>query len=281
MPKKRPPTPLDHASKLRYDLIEWHKLTQKEITETSKNGISFLVHAVKYGHWINLPPKLKEFSLIQPSIGQDKIIHLIAEQDRVRTIPKNLVTQELLSLKGNAGNSVYHLLAQEDRAHHIDKSLWTKKALTLKSNNGHTPLHCLVQCHPELLPEDITLEDILIQDNDGDSALYMWAQGSHWSKIPDKFLTKQTLGLKVDYGGFETIIDHIAENFKNNLVLGSSNLIAPLNIKMKKILSKVNDKTLHSLGKDGNPDLAKLISGELAKRKLVKELSQSKQFLEV
>ena len=281
MPKHRLPTPLDHASKLRYDLIKWHKLTQKEITERDKKGISFLMHIVSYGHWTNLPPKFKEFSLTQPATGEDKIIHLMARNGKLNTIPKEFITEKLLSLKGNEEESVYHLLAQENYPHHIDKSLWTKKALTLTSYDDCTPLHAIVRYQPELLPKDITLADLLLPNKDEETPIYMWARGSHWSEIPDKFLTKKTLELKVGYGNFETIVHHICENFKNDMVLKSPEFITPLSIKMKKILSKINDKILHSLGKDKNPDLAKYVGNELAKRKLVKELSQSEQCLEI
>lgn len=281
MKRKRPLSPLDHASKLRYDLIEWNKLTEKDITESDKKGVSFLMHIVKYGHWTNLPPKLKEFSLTQPAIGKDKIIHLMAREGKINTIAKEFITEDLLSLKGNKGDSVYYVLAQENYANHIDKSLWTRQALTLKSNNGHTPLHFLVQCHPELLPDDITLEDMLIQDNEGDSALYMWARGSRWSEIPDKFLTKKTLELKVGYGDFETLMHHIANRFKNDQVLYRTNHNNPLDTKMKKILAKVSDKLLHSLFKNEDPSLSRHLNAELAKRKMVKELSQSEQYLEI
>jgi hypothetical protein len=255
MPKKRPPTPLEHASKLRYDLIEWHKLTQKEITERDKKGISFLMHIVSYGHWTNLPPKLKEFSLTQPAHGDDKIIHIMARNGKLNTIPTEFITEGILSLEGNKKESVYHLLAQENYAHHIDKSLWTKKALTLASYDDCTPLHTLVQYQPELLAEDITLDDLLLPNKDGETPLYMWARGSHWSELPDKFLTKETLELKVGYGNFETIVHHICERFKNDTVLKSPEFMMHLKIKMKKILSKIDDKILNSLRKDGNPDL--------------------------
>ena len=281
MRKKKLPTPLDHATKLRYDLIEWHKLTQNDITEVDAKGSSFLTLAVIYGHWTNLPPKLKEFSLTQPAQGDDKIIHLMARKGKVNTIPKEFITDQLLSLKGNKGESAYHILAQENYANHIDKSLWTKKALTLKSNNGSLPLHSIVQCSPELLPEDITLEDILMQDNDGDSALYLWARGQRWDQIPDKFLTRQTLELKVGYGAFETLMHHIAHRFKNDQVLWGTNYNNPLDTKMKKLLAKVSDKLLSSLLKDEDPSLSRHLKAELAKRKMVKELSKSEQYLEI
>jgi len=281
MPKRRPPTPLEHASKLRYDLIEWHKLTQKEITERDKKGISFLMHIVSYGHWTDLPPKFKEFSLTQQTTGEDKIIHLMAKNGKLNTIPKEFITERLLSSKGNKEESVYHLLAQENYSHHIDKCLWTKKALILTSYDGCTPLHTLVRYQPELLPEDITLGDLLLPNKDEETPLYMWARGSHWSEIPDNFLTKQTLELKVGYGNYETIAHHTCESFKNDTVLKSPEFIMPLKIKIKRILSKINDKILHSLKKDGNPDLTKLISSEVAKRKMVKELSQSEQCLKI
>jgi len=285
MPKTKPPiklpTPLTNASNLRYDLIEWHKLTQEEVTETDNKGISFLMHIVSYGYWSDLPPKFKQFSLTQPAHGDDKIIHLIAKQGKLNALPKEFITEELLSLKGNKGESVYHLLAQENYSHHIDKHLWSRKALTLPSSNNSTPLHTVVQCQPKLLPEDITLTDLLSPNKDEETPIYLWARGPHWSKIPNKFLTKQTLELKVGYGNFETIVHHICERFKNDMILKSPKLMAPLNIKMKKILAQVSDKMLHSLGKDKNPDLAKYIKGELAKRKLVRELSQSEQYLEI
>ena len=281
MRKNRLPTPLDRAAKLRYDLIEWHKLTQKEITERDKKGFSFLMHIISYGHWTNLPPKFKEFSLTQPATDEDKIIHLMARNGKLNTIPKKFITEEMLSLKGNKKESVYHLLAQENYPHHIDESLWTRKALTLTSYDDCTPLHSLVQYQPKLLPKDITLEDLLLPNIDGETPLYMWARSSHWSEIPDKFLTKKTLELKVGYGEFETLTHHLAERFKNDRILKSAENMGPINLKMKQILSKINDTLLHSLLKNEDPCLAKYIKGELAKRRMVKELSQSEQYLEI
>lgn len=281
MRKKKPLTPLDHASKLRYDLIEWYKLTEKDLTEKDKKGIFFLMHIIKYGHWTNLPPKLKEFSLTQPAIGKDKIIHLMAREGKVNTIPEEFITEELLSLKGNNGDSVYYVLAQEGYADHIDKSLWTRKALTTPAYDGYTPLHALVQHKPELLPEDITLDDLLQPNGDGEIPLYSWVRRSHWVKIPDKFLTRKSLELKVGREDFETLAHKIAERFKHDQALKSPKDMGPLDLKMKKILTKLSDKHLQSLGKDEDPSLSGHLNAELAKRKMIKELSQSEQCLEI
>jgi hypothetical protein len=281
MHNKTPQTPLDHAAKLRYDLIQWDKLTQQDITKRDKKGTSFLMHIVNYGHWTNLPPKLKEFSLTQPTWRDDKLIHQMAKQGKANTIPKELVTEELLALKGNEGESAYHLLAQETYANHIDKSLWTRKTLTLTSHAGRTPLHSIVQYQPELLPEDITLDDLLLKNRDEETPIYLWARGSLWAEIPDKFLTKQTLELKVGYGDFETLMHHIANRFKNDQVLYGTNYNNPLDTKMKKLLCRIGNNLLQSLGKDEDPSLSRHLNAELAKRKMIKELSQSEQCIEI
>jgi len=281
MQKDDLPKKLHHITNLRYDLIAWDKLTQEKLTELDKKGVSVLTHIVTHNVWKNLPPELKEFSLTQPAQGDDKIIHLMARKGKVKTIPKELITEELLSLKGNNGNSVYHVLAQESYADHIDPKLWTKKALTLTANEGYTPLHIIAQYRPELLPKDIALSDLLLEDKDKDTPLYRWARGSRWSEIPDKFLTRETLEMKVGYGDFETIMHHLAVKFKCDQVLKSPKDITPLDIKMKKMLAKIGDELLASLSKNEGPSLSRHIKAEIAKRKMVKELPQSEQSLEI
>lgn len=215
MRKKKILTPLDCAVKNRYDLIEWHKLTKEDITQTNSNGVSLLVGIVGDGQWTNLPPKLKEFSLTQPKgpSGNEKIIHLMTRQGKIDTIPTSLITKDLLSLKGARGESVYHILTDCKYTDQIEKSLWTREALTLTSDDGTTPLHKIAPHKPKLLPDDITIEDLLLKNKDGDTPLYMWVTEGEWLEIPDKFLTRNTLGLHISFKTPRVLMHYLAFAF--------------------------------------------------------------------
>jgi len=259
---------------------DWNKITKEELLESDGNH-SFLHYVILHDHWEKLPEDLKEFSLYQNNDGNnEKIIHLMARLGKVETISKNLLTHDLLSLKNKEGETVYHILANTNYVNHIPKEMWTKKTLTIPNNFGITPLHAFARFNCTLIPKDITLEDLLLKDHNGDSPLCLWIHVSRWEKIPDKFFTKKTLELKVGQGKFETIMHHIAERFKEDQVRKSTEDLASLDIRIKKMLSKVSGKLLTSLFRKDSPELSKHIKKEMTRR-IVKGLSSKEQSIEI
>lgn len=256
----------------------WGTLTKKDLTE--KNGDhSFLYYLLLHNHWEKLPHKLKKFSLTQISSKEEKIIHLMARTGKVKTIPKELLTHEVLSLKGEFGDSVYHTLAEMGYTYHIPQELWTRKSLTLPNNSGATPLHTIAQFNPTSIPKDITLNELLVKSNDGQTPLMAWASGPNWHVIPDKFITRETLAMP--HGKDNTIFEVISNLYKldhHNSLLRHKKTLEK---KFKKILMKADDSSIETLCENPNPTLRKPARQEASKRKLVSELSQSEQCLEI
>ena len=259
-------------------IADWGKLTKEDLIEKDGNH-SFLHYVILHDHWAKLSKELKEFSLIQTNDGDEKIIHLMVRMGKVKTIPEDLLTHELLSSKGPIGNSVYHTLTEWGYIHDVPKKLWTQKSLTLPNNYGVTPLHNLLQFNCDILPESITLNDLLIKANDGQTPLLTWANSLNWSKIPDKFLTKETLAMPD--GKNNTILYIIARTYQTELANSVFNNKKTLEGKFRNILNKANDTSIENLCDEPDPILHKPAKQEASKRKLVKELSQSEQCLEI
>jgi hypothetical protein len=260
------------------DIADWDKLTKEDLIEKDGNH-SFLHYVILHDHWAKLSKELKEFSLTQTNDGDEKIIHLMVRMGKVKTIPEDLLTHELLSSKGPDGNSVYHTLTEWGYIHDVPKKLWTQESLTLPNNSGVTPLHNLLQFNCDMVPESITLNDLLLKANDGQTPLLSWANSPNWAKIPDKFLTKETLAMPDNKGNtvFSIITILYVTDHHNNLLRHKETLEK----KFKNILTKVNNNSIEKLCGDPDPILHKPARQEASKRKLVKELSQSEQSLEI
>lgn len=349
---KQPPnqSPLSLATAGQYAKIQWEKLTENDVLETSSTGHNILHHAARQGYWKRIPKHLKDkkywkeskngttvlisafqgedqswidkkslttkdilkqnergesvatlsaksgrfyllpkeivtLEVLQQEISNedyDTVLHKLARSRQLSAIDKNLLTEKILSAKGNYGESIYHIAADDNAPESIPKQLWTRTTVTLQADTGVTPLHHLCQYDYTLIPKDITLEDILIPTNTGSTPLHCWATTQNWHKIPDKFLTQKTLELKAEYEAspIESILkqfSHAYLKFRNGLAKRDINI----ENKFKNILSKIKEETLKELLKTKEKVLFPLIKQEIGKRKLFKELNNKKQSLEI
>ena len=257
---------------------DWDKITKEELLESDGNH-SFLHYVVLHDHWKKLPHKLKEFSLYQNNDGNnEKIIHLMARIGKVKTIPNDLITHDLLSLKNKGGETVYHFLAHLGYVHHIPQEMWTRNALTLPNDSGETPLHTITKFNSNVIPKDITLDDLLLKNEHGQTPLRSWADSSNWHQIPDKFITQETLNLP---HGNITMFDTIIHLYKIDVDNSLHRHRKALENKFKKILRKANDNDIEKLCEDPDPILHNPAKQEASKRKLVRKLSQSEQSLDI
>jgi hypothetical protein len=181
----------------------------------------------------------------------------------------------MLSAKGNYGETIYHILAHDNVPEMLPKKLWTRSAVTLQADSGITPLHHLCQYDWCLVPKDITLDDLLIKTTTGSTPLHCWAAAQTWHRIPNAFLTKETLELEAEYE--VTPIESIMKQFGNlNLRVRNGLIERDKNIenKFRSILSKISERTLKDLLSTKEKSLVTFIKEEMSKRKISKTLKK-------
>ncbi len=350
MKEKPKQSPLSLATAGRYAQIEWEKLTEKDVLETSATGHTVLHHAARQGYWNRVPKKLQDkkywkeaengttilisayqgeyqewidkkslttkdilkqnengqsvailaawqgrfyllpkeiitLEVLQQKISKednDTILHKLAWSRQLSAIDKKFLTEDILSSKGNYGETIYHILANENTTGEIPKELWTKTALTLQADMGVTPLHYICQHDCSLIPKDITLKDLLIPTNTGCTPLHCWAGTQKWYEIPDKFLTTKTLELKSEYEAppFESIIKQFG-NLDLRTRSGLSERNKCIEDKFKTMLGKLHEKTLNGLVNTTEKNLLPFIKQEVSKRKIFKDLNRKNQNIEI
>lgn len=265
--------------------IDKRSLTTQDILKQNERGESVATLSAKSGRFYLLPKEIITLEVLQQEISNedyDTVLHKLARSRLLSVIDKKLLTEKMLSAKGNYGETIYHVAADDNVPEVIPKHLWTKTTVTLQADSGVTPLHHLCQYDWTLIPKDITLEDILIPTTTGSTPLHCWATTQNWHRIPDKFLTKETLELKAEYE--TTPIESIIKQF-GNLNLRVRNDIAEQDIvienKFKNVLSKISDKTLNELVNTKEKNLLPFIKRELGKRRVFKELANKTQSLEI
>jgi ankyrin repeat protein len=259
-------------------------LTTRDILKQNERGESVATLAAKSGRFYLLPKEIVTLEVLQQEISNedyDTVLHKLARNRQLSAVDKKLLTEDILSAKGNYGETIYHIIT-DDNVTVIPKTLWTKEAITLQADSGVTPLHYLCQYDWTLIPKNITLKDILIPTTTGSTPLHCWANTQGWHRIPDKFLTKETLELKSEYEAtpIESIIKQFSNTylkFRNGLAERDQNI----ENKFKNVLSKVNDKTLNELVNTKEKNLLPFIKQEINKRKLFKELASKNQSLEI
>lgn len=265
-----------------HDWVNKKSLTTEDLLKKNKVGQSIATLLASSKMFSEIPKNIITKAVLLTPIAEkryDKLIHLLAQSGQVPAVPEELLTEELLNFKGQQGYTVFHVLAENNYTDDIDPKFWTIKNLTLKSQDKTTPLHTIAQYKPHLLPKDITIKELTLRNEYGFTPIHAWARGRNWREIPDKFLTKESLELKDNYS--TKLVYQITEKFKTDEAIAPTKINAMLNSKIKKILTKVEDKTLHSLATDGNSKLAKHVKGEMAKRKILKELSYSEHNIEI
>jgi hypothetical protein len=203
-------------------------------------------------------------------------LHRLARKGHLPLVPKIFLTEEILSSKGKYGESIFHILSESDNYEDISPEKWTKSAMTLKADNGVTTLHHICHHNPSLISEDITLDDMLSEADKGATPLYLWASSKQWHKIPDKFLTIESLEYEVDF--LDSPLQLMIRGYE--LALKYSHKIPEETSKFKRILSKISDRTLNKLSNKGCVVIP-LVKKEILRRKVVKELSKNEKSMEI
>lgn len=265
--------------------VDKKSLTTKDILKQNDNGQSVGTLTAKTGFFHLLPKEIITLEVLQQEISQedyDTILHKLARNRQLSVVDKKFLTENILSAKGNYGESIYHIVAEDNVPESIPKHLWTRSAVTLQANTGITPLHHLCAYGWSSIPKDITLEDLLIPTNNGSTPLHCWAASQGWHKIPDKFLTNATLELKAEYetSPIESIVKQFGSiylRFRKGLAEKDKNI----ENKFKRVLSKISEKTLKGLLTTNEKIVIPLIKQEMGKRRLFKELDSKQQYIEI
>jgi hypothetical protein len=277
--------PIDLISKRDYDNIPWDKLTTQDLLKENSQGLCFAAIAAKRGVFFHLPKKIITEEILTQDVSSDqydKIIHLLTRSEQVRTIPKKLLTEKLLSTQGDYGDSCYHILAQDNNAMFIPDGLWTRTALTLQNNSGETPLHDICENDCEAIPKEITLEDLLIKSNTGITPLHTWANSASWTKIPNEYLTRKTIELPMGETRL-TLLNCLVEQYENQKESpwASKSDIELMDNKMKKILSLTSDKNIKSLSNRKESHVVPLAKQEIGKRMIMKKISEAEKGIQI
>jgi hypothetical protein len=215
-------------------------------------------------------------SLTGTKKGKDLLIHQIARHGQISVIPKEELSTEILSIKGDLEESVFHIIARLQKAYDIPKEFWTKETLTLKTPSGVTPLQTIASITQEM-PNDITLEDMLHKDNVGETPLHSWARSFNCINIPNKFLTRETLKLKGAYK--ESLLKILTNSFFEGYFNPEEDKI--MSSKIAHCLSLTSDKDLDKLKREGAVKLFPLLTNEMIKRKIIKTIGKEENSIEI
>jgi hypothetical protein len=248
--------------------IIFEDLCEKDLLTTNKDGESIVLWALKNGVFEHIPKKCitKNVLLLNIPNSNEQIIHILAKERSFNYIPKEVLTEELLSQKGRNGDCVYHLLAKQGTIKQLPKELLTKRALTLKADNGWTPLHTIAGTTPFIIPDCITLDDLLIPSNDNTTPLESWAMGPRWMDIPDKYLYMKTLLMKDDRGICPLDCFVKCYEYECNHHKDKAQKYKP---KIKSIFSKIPNNELHKLKSHQCKEIREISDSEISKREMM------------
>jgi hypothetical protein len=260
-----------------------------------KEGGAMVLYSIMHHTFSTLPKKsITQKVLLQKSTKDGipminllaQVAHSIPDLKRnnpFKNIPKEVLTEELLSTRGDNEESVYHELADSKILYLLPKELITRKALLLNSKIHGTVLHKVAMNEAHLIPEDITLDDILTKDNVNFTPLHCWVCSNHWADIPERFLTKESIGVRNMDGC--SPFDYILERFKQDKSYGSWDHDIKAKAKVKTLLNLIDHRQLNHLSSNSeytsNPTLKILVNQEITKRKVLEELSKNEQSIEI
>jgi hypothetical protein len=280
-----PMKPVDLISKLEYDKIKWELLTTKDLLSRNSRGISFATIAAKRGIFCKIPKGIITKEVLTQNTSDDecdKVIHKLTRSKQIRAVPKKLLTENLLSTPGDYGDSCYHILAQDNNSMFIPDELWTKTALTLQNNNNETPLHDICENDSDIIPKNITLNELLLESDTGITPLHTWAASPNWYKIPNEHLTRRTLELPIGDAGL-TLLNSLVEQYENQKNSGwyTKDDKYLMEEKMKGILSLATDKKLKYFSNMKNSHIAPLAKNEIGKRMIMKKILEDDKAIEI
>jgi hypothetical protein len=207
----------------------------------------------------------------------------MAKHNVIQNLPKSVLNEELLSLKGKDGDTVYHYQAAIGRIKDFPKRVLTKTALTQENDKGMTPLFSMALNEPEMIPKELLTPKYLHVKREGQTPLHCWIQGEFWMDIPLELITKESLKVKTQhsilfniveqydrnrtwYADDKAVLDKIEKLFSKALKLGDTN-------DLNEIKDKLRIKEKDYLKKQGLDWVSSIIQKEIAKRKILKELS--------
>jgi hypothetical protein len=249
--------------------VKKEDLTEKDILKKDFTGDFIAEHGVRYGYFKEFSPKAITYKVLVTESNastNDKIIHILARAKQFHCIPKDLITEDLLNIKGEYNETIFHILCGKDQINEIPVNLLTRENLTTQSETGVTPLHRLVSHSRNLIPKDITLDDLLIETKHGSTAMHSWTGDNNWVNIPEKFLTMQSLEVKDIYGS--SPLSNIIDLYKDGWASRADSMGVLMTSKIKEILTKISQKELNKLVKDRSPAISSLAKKETIKRKV-------------
>jgi hypothetical protein len=248
--------------------IIFEDLSEEDLLKKDENGESIIFWALKNGVFDHIPKRCitQRVLLIDIPNTNEKLIHLLAKERSFNYIPKDILTEELLSVKGMYGKSAYHLLANQGTIKNLPSKLLTKSALTLKADNGWTPLHTIAGTTPNIIPDCITLDDLLIPSNDNTTPLESWTMGPSWMEIPDKYINSKTLLMKDNHGICP--LDCFIKNYEYECN-HRKGLAISYTTKIKSIFTKTPNDSLKELRNHQCKEIRELSESEISKRKMM------------
>jgi hypothetical protein len=140
--------------------------------------------------------------------GVPTIIWMVAN-NKLKDIPKNLLTHEVLSQQDLEGRNAYHLAAKWDQFKHIPKKLINLEILTECTYNGKTTWGTLI-CNDqfeEVLP---FIKDLIDEkDTGGETFLHVCASAGQLHRVPKEYMIRNRIFCTVNRSN-ENVIDYAA-----------------------------------------------------------------------
>jgi hypothetical protein len=124
--KKRP---VDLASSERYNMVDWAKLTEKDITEFDNKGKTFLHYVARHALWSHLPIPLRDKKYWQKSKDGETIYMSAFYSSCQSWIDKSDLTKEVILKKDTSGNFIALLATHRRNLNFLPKELITKDVL--------------------------------------------------------------------------------------------------------------------------------------------------------
>jgi hypothetical protein len=147
--------------------------------------------------------------------AQDKngetILHKALRLEKLGTIPKEFICDELLKIKNKEGNSIYFLAAGSIEGDLIPKELLVKEVLLEKNNKGETTLCAMIKNEAtQRIAKNFIYSDILLErcESMGTTYLHLCATAGELKKLPKEYYLKK---LALQDENKDTLLHKLAE----------------------------------------------------------------------
>jgi hypothetical protein len=275
--------------------IKDYPITKENLLEQNKIGESMLSLAILSENLDAIPEELITKDLLKETLhNKERYIHFISRNKKIKLIEWEMLDEELLGIQDSRGNSSYHLLAENETLRLIPRHLLTLDKILTENNQGISPLDSLVheEDPSELLKNELLTEEIFFKEKENiEAPIHPWVNGQAWANIPKKFITSKNLTSKGSVTLLKSILSQYARQAvwytKNDDNLKKMTELVKLSVKFgdKKEIQEIL-KELETLEKgdtypNGIKKASTLISEELTKKKILKEVTDNKRFLEI